>query len=169
MEAIVFVTQSRSRSMPVRRVGTLNLRTGMLGERDRSSPKTHFTFWTNTKRNTLRMKWIAATAKCYGCCASPLRGGRTARCKAADVVLQKSAELSATLKMLQTDPAVSNDTKVRILGILERQLSSLDVIFSLISQLNTLYFFSTCKACNSSSSWSRDEKRRKVWTYSHWN
>jgi hypothetical protein len=26
---------------------------------------------------------------------------------------------------------------------LERQLSSLDVIFSLISQLNTLYFFST--------------------------
>ena len=45
---------------------------------------------------------------------------RTTRVKAADVVFLKTAEVRATLEMLLNDPSVTNDTKARIRGILER-------------------------------------------------
>ena len=43
----------------------------------------------------------------------------------------KTAEVRATLEMLLTDSSVTNDTKARIRGILERQLSSVNVVFNL--------------------------------------
>ena len=55
----------------------------------------------------------------------------TTRVKAADVVFLKTAEVRATLEMLLTDLSVTNDTKARLRGILERQLSSLNVVLNL--------------------------------------
>jgi hypothetical protein len=55
----------------------------------------------------------------------------TTRVKAAEVVFKKTAEVRATLQMLQTDPSVSIETKARIRGILDRLLTSLSVIFNL--------------------------------------
>jgi hypothetical protein len=54
----------------------------------------------------------------------------TTRVKAAEVVFKKTAEVHATLQMLQTDPSVSIETKARIRGILDRLLTSLSVIFN---------------------------------------
>ena len=55
----------------------------------------------------------------------------TTRVKAADVVFQKIAEVRATLEILIKDPSVTSDTRARTHGILERQLSSLNVLFNL--------------------------------------
>ncbi len=55
----------------------------------------------------------------------------TTRVKAAEVVFKKTAEVRATLQMLQTDPFVSIETKARIRGILDRLLMSLSVVFNL--------------------------------------
>ena len=71
-----------------------------------------------TAYNILRLQSLSATRW-------------TTRVKAADVVFQKTAEVRATLEMLLKDPSVTNDTKARIRGILERQLSSLNVVFNL--------------------------------------
>ena len=54
----------------------------------------------------------------------------TTRVKAADVVFVKTAEVRATLEMLLADSSVTNDIKARIRGILEQQLSSLNVVFN---------------------------------------
>ena len=71
-----------------------------------------------TAYNILRLQSLSATRW-------------TTRVKAADVVFQKTTEVRATLEMLLKDPSVTNDTKARICGILERQLSSLNVVFNL--------------------------------------
>ena len=55
----------------------------------------------------------------------------TTREKAADVVFGKIAEVRATLEILLKDPSVTSGTRARIRGILERQLSSLNVLFNL--------------------------------------
>ena len=71
-----------------------------------------------TAYNVLRLQSLSATRW-------------TTRVKAADVVFLKTAEVRATLEMLLTDPSLTNDTKARIRGILEQQLSSLNVVFNL--------------------------------------
>ena len=71
-----------------------------------------------TAYNVLRLQSLSATRW-------------TTRVKAADVVFLKTAEVRATLEMLLTDSSVTNDTKARIRGILERQLSSVNVVFNL--------------------------------------
>ena len=71
-----------------------------------------------TAYNILRLQSLSATRW-------------TTRVKAADVVFQKTAEVRASLEVLLKDPSVTNDTKARIRGILERQLSSLNVVFNL--------------------------------------
>ena len=55
----------------------------------------------------------------------------TTRVKAADVVFGKIAEVRATLEIQLKDPSITSDTRARICGILERQLSSLNVLFNL--------------------------------------
>ena len=71
-----------------------------------------------TAYNVLRLQSLSATRW-------------TTRIKAADVVFLKTAEVRATLEMLLMDPSVTNESKARIRGILERKLSSLNVVFNL--------------------------------------
>ena len=55
----------------------------------------------------------------------------TTRVKAANVVFQKIVEVRATLEIILKDPSVTSDTRARIRGILEGQLSSLNALFNL--------------------------------------
>ena len=55
----------------------------------------------------------------------------TTRVKAADIVFAKFSELHKTLEDMRKDPSIPKDTAVKIKGILNRQFSSLDVLFNL--------------------------------------
>ena len=76
-----------------------------------------------TAYNVLRLQSLSATRW-------------TTKIKAADVVFLKTAEVHATLEMLLMDPSVTNQSKARIRSILERQLSSLNVVFNLNATRN---------------------------------